>query len=108
MMTLHPLNPQPRGSFIPGPGSERAVVNGSSTWRPIPGGVMMRQLVERYLHEHCHTLSSPRSLPETERRPTLAAAARYAALKMTEADASTGPATGRIQTAAVIGSRSRP
>ena len=51
-----------------------------------PGGVMERQLVEKYLSTRGHTLRSFRDLPEAVRRPLLAAAARYAALQMTEGE----------------------
>jgi hypothetical protein len=43
-----------------------------------PSGVMEHQLVEGYLQAQGHTLRSVRELPETLRRPLLAAAARYA------------------------------
>ena len=48
-----------------------------------PGGVMERQLVEKYLSTRGHTLRSVRDLPEALRRPLLAAAARYASEQMT-------------------------
>ncbi len=51
-----------------------------------PSSVMEHQLVERYLQAQGHTLRSVRELPETVRRPLLAAAARYASLKMTEGE----------------------
>ena len=51
-----------------------------------PGGVMEYLLVENYLHAQGHTLRSVRELPDAQRRPLLAAAARYASLKMTEGD----------------------
>ena len=51
-----------------------------------PGGVMEHQLVESYLQAQGHTLRSVRELPEALRRPLLAAAARYASLKMTEGE----------------------
>jgi len=51
-----------------------------------PGGVMERQLVEQYLRTRGHTLRSARDLPDEVRRPLLAAAARYAALQMTEGE----------------------
>jgi len=57
-----------------------------------PGGVMMRQLVERYLREHGYTLRSVRALPEARRRPVLAAAAQYAAREMTEGATTVRPA----------------
>jgi hypothetical protein len=52
-----------------------------------PGGVIERQLVERYLHTQGHTLRSVRALPVALRRPLLAAAADYASRQMTEGEA---------------------
>jgi hypothetical protein len=54
-----------------------------------PGGVMERQLVEKYLSTRGHTLRSVRDLPEAVRRPLLAAAARCAALQMTDGETGT-------------------
>jgi hypothetical protein len=56
-----------------------------------PGGVMERQLVEKYLSTRGHTLRSVRDLPEAVRRPLLAAAARYASQQITEGDTDSQP-----------------
>jgi hypothetical protein len=61
-----------------------------------PGGVMERQLVEAYLKTRGHTLRSVRDLPEALRRPLLAAAARHAALLMTEGETGRRPAPPAI------------
>jgi hypothetical protein len=58
-----------------------------------PGGVMERQLVEKYMTEQRNTLRSVRELPEALRRPLLAAAARYAALRMTDGEPDHPPST---------------
>jgi hypothetical protein len=52
-----------------------------------PGGVMERQVVERYLQIQGHTLRSVRALPVALGRPLLAAAADYASRQMTEGEA---------------------
>ena len=52
-----------------------------------PSGIMELQLIEEYLHGRGYTLRSVRALPETERRPLLAAAAEHASLRLAEIDA---------------------
>ena len=62
-----------------------------------PGGIMMRRLVERYLQERGHTLRSVRALPDSLRRPLLAAAAQYAAREMNRGELIGSPASGAFE-----------
>jgi hypothetical protein len=72
-----------------------------------PGGVMERQLVEKYLSTRGHTLRSVRDLPEAVRRPLLAAAARYAARQMTEGETGSPAGCPRIN-GGIVKTHARP